>query len=77
MIGARIYARPLVDTSIPLLRDIQAEVWAVADTNPYLYDLGATAAAKPIAAYGVDIEFHARSAIMATPLSAFPTCNRA
>ena len=55
VIGARVYARPLVDTSIPLLKDLQAGVTAVADTNPYLYDLGATVAAKTVAAYGVDI----------------------
>lgn len=57
VIGARVYARPLVDTSIPLLKDLQAGVTAVADTNPYLYDLGATVAAKTVAAYGVDIMF--------------------
>jgi len=58
VIGSRLYARPLVDTGIPILKDAQVGATVVADTNPYLYadtTMTASASADTIAAYGADI----------------------
>jgi hypothetical protein len=58
VVGGRVYARPLVGTSIPILKNMQVGASLVADTNPYLYaDTAKTAhsSADTIAAYGADI----------------------
>lgn len=52
--GARLYARPLVGTTIPVLKNMQVGGTFVADTNPYLYQ-NTSATANTIAAYGADI----------------------
>jgi hypothetical protein len=54
VVGGRLYARPLVDTAIPILKNMQVGATLVADTKPDLY-AATTNAAKTIAAYGADI----------------------
>ena len=54
VVGGRVFARPLVSTSIPILKNMQVGATIVADTNPDLYSTTG-AAAKTIAAYGADI----------------------
>jgi hypothetical protein len=53
VMGARVYGRPLIDTSIPILKDLQVGATFVGDTNPYLYEN--TGSASPVGAYGADI----------------------
>jgi hypothetical protein len=53
VVGGRVFARPLVGTEIPILKNMQAGLTLVADRKPDLYDQ--TYAAKPIAAYGADV----------------------
>ena len=56
VIGGRVFARPLVTTAIPILKNMQVGATVVADTNPYLYNKPLSgASAKTIAAYGADI----------------------
>jgi hypothetical protein len=54
VVGGRLFARPLVGTSIPILKNMQVGASVVADTKPYLYT-PTPDAAKPIAAFGADI----------------------
>jgi len=54
VMGARAYGRPLIDTDIPILKNLQVGATFVGDTNPYLY-YGSSGSASPIAAYGADI----------------------
>jgi hypothetical protein len=54
VVGTRVFARPLVGTSIPILKNMQVGATIVADTKPDLY-APTTAAAKPIYAYGADV----------------------
>jgi hypothetical protein len=53
VVGGRVYVRPLIDTTIPILKSMQVGATLVADTDPGLYD--ATLSAAPVAAYGADI----------------------
>ena len=54
LVGGRLYARPLVGTSIPILKNMQVGATAVVDTAPDLY--AATAyASSPLAVYGADV----------------------
>jgi hypothetical protein len=58
VVGSRLYARPLVGTEIPILKNMQVGATVVADTNPYLYadtTKTAFASASAVAAYGADI----------------------
>ena len=61
VVGTRVYARPLIDTSIPILKNAIVGATVVADSSPYLYYVAGTppatgqAADKAIAAYGADI----------------------
>jgi hypothetical protein len=60
VVGGRLFARPLVGSSIPVLKNMQVGATAVGDTDPYLYEvdsLGASASGQvpPIAAFGADI----------------------
>lgn len=50
--GARFYARPLIGTSIPIVKNMQVGGTIVVDTNPYLY---INSTANALAAYGVDV----------------------
>lgn len=54
VVGGRVYARPLVGTSIPILKNMQVGATIVADTKPDLY-ANTKAPATAIAAYGADI----------------------
>ncbi len=38
VLGARLYARPLAGTEIPLLKDLQVGATFAMDTNPGLHD---------------------------------------
>jgi len=51
VVGGRVFVRPLIQTSIPLLKNMQVGATVVADTNPDLY-VNSTASA--VAAYGAD-----------------------
>ncbi len=55
VLGARVYARPLVDTPIPILNQLQVGLTVAADTNPYFNTqsaaLGMTASS--IAVFGI------------------------
>jgi hypothetical protein len=53
VVGGRLYARPLVGTSIPILKNMQVGATVVADTNPYLY--ASSGSASAISAFGADI----------------------
>jgi hypothetical protein len=60
VMGGRLFARPLVGTSIPVIKNMQVGVTGVFDTDPYLYEkdaLGASASgtASPVSAFGADI----------------------
>lgn len=52
VLGARVYARPLVKTSIPILNAMQIGVVAAVDTNPYL-NTGMTGTTSAVAAFGI------------------------
>ncbi len=67
--GARVYARPLVGTTIPILKNMQVGGSIVADTNPYLYQ-NSSVTAKAIAAYGADVMVPILTG-QAFPLAAF------
>jgi hypothetical protein len=54
VVGGRVYVRPLVGTSIPIIKNMQVGASFVADTDPYLYS-DTAASADTIAAYGADI----------------------
>ncbi len=61
VIGARLYARPLVGTSIPIIKNAQLGLTLVVDRDPYLYIAnpssipGLPAASKPVTVYGADL----------------------
>jgi hypothetical protein len=54
VVGGRVYARPLIGTSIPILKNMQVGATVVADAKPDLY-APTTTPAKAIAAYGADV----------------------
>ena len=54
VVGARIYARPLIGTAIPILKNMQTGLTVVADNNPALY-ADTVAKSSAIAVYGGDI----------------------
>jgi hypothetical protein len=53
VVGGRVFARPLVGTAIPILKNMQAGFTAVADTDPFLYE--ETGSGDPISAFGLDV----------------------
>jgi hypothetical protein len=62
VIGARVYGRPLLDTGIPILKNLEVGLTFAADTNPYFntaseiaVDAGALAAAGSVSAFGADV----------------------
>lgn len=55
VLGGRAYVRPLVATSIPILKDIAFGVTGVVDTNPYL-GTTSTGTPAPISVLGADIQ---------------------
>jgi hypothetical protein len=52
--GGRVFARPLVGTTVPILKNMQVGFTAVADFSPGLYDQTSSPAAT-VKAYGGDI----------------------
>jgi hypothetical protein len=54
VVGGRLFARPLIGTSIPVLKNMQVGATFVTDTQPDLYNPTATAA-KAVSAFGADI----------------------
>jgi hypothetical protein len=54
LLGGRLYVRPLVSTSIPILKDIEFGFTGAVDTKPYAYTMGAYTP-KPIGVFGADI----------------------
>ena len=55
VLGARLYVRPLVSTSIPILSNLEIGVTGAWDTDPYAYTQGAFTTAQPVGVYGADI----------------------
>jgi len=57
VLGARLYARPLVSTSIPILNNMEIGFTGVVDTNPYFNTAseGTLPAATPVTAFGGDV----------------------
>lgn len=55
VLGARVYARPLVNTPIPILNQLQVGLTVAADTNPYLETLSAQngLTASTVAVFGI------------------------
>jgi hypothetical protein len=54
VIGGRLYVRPLVGTSIPILKNIEFGGTVAADTKPYLYKVPATSA-PAVVVFGGDV----------------------
>ncbi|MGA2641008.1 MAG: hypothetical protein ABSG21_08895 [Spirochaetia bacterium] len=55
VIGGRAYVRPFVDTSIPILNNLEVGATAAVDTNPYFETVSAqNGTATAIGVYGVD-----------------------
>lgn len=54
VVGARVYGRPLLMTSIPIIKNTEVGLTMVADTDPYLYHTG-TGSPKTIMVTGLDI----------------------
>lgn len=54
VVGARVYGRPLLGTSIPIIKNTEVGLTIVADTNPYLYATG-TKTEKTISVTGLDV----------------------
>ncbi len=54
VVGARVYGRPLLGTSLPIIKNAQLGLTIVADTNPYLYATGSQTE-KTISVTGVDL----------------------
>ncbi len=52
VVGGRVFARPLVGTSIPIIKNMQVGATVVADTNAYLY---INKSADPLSAFGADV----------------------
>jgi hypothetical protein len=62
VIGVRVYARPLVSTTIPILKDLETGLTFAADTDPYFNTASATAVeagtltdATSVSAFGMDV----------------------
>jgi len=53
VMGGRVYGRPLVDTSLPILKGLQVGATAVVDRDPYRY--ADKSGATPLAVYGGDL----------------------
>lgn len=71
VVGGRLYARPLVDTGLPLLEDLQVGATAAVDTKPELYIPEADQAGlDTVAIYGADL-FLPIVKSQAFPLAAF------
>ena len=54
VIGGRLYVRPLIGTSIPILKNLEFGGTLAADTKPYLYRVPA-AAASTVVVFGGDV----------------------
>jgi len=54
VIGGRLFARPLIDTEIPIVKNTQVGFTAAVDREPDLYDDNLTDA-DPICVYGADV----------------------
>lgn len=55
VVGGRIYGRPLLVTSIPIIKNTEVGLTFVADTDPFLYDASQTGSATTIVVTGMDI----------------------
>jgi hypothetical protein len=62
VLGGRVYARPLVSTSIPILKNLEVGFTTVVDTNPYLntasealVEAGSLDPATTVTAFGGDV----------------------
>lgn len=53
VLGGRFYARPLIDSGIPIVKGLQVGATLVADRDPYRYS--SKTGAEPIAVYGGDL----------------------
>lgn len=54
VIGGRVFARPLLMLSTPIVKNLQVGVSAVFDKDPYKYSTGGTGTAGTVGVYGVD-----------------------
>lgn len=68
--GARIYGRPLIDLSTPIIKGLQVGATVVLDKNAYRYDSSKTGEADPLAVYGADLYLPILTG-KAFPLAAF------
>lgn len=56
VMGARVYGRPLIDLSTPIIKGLQVGATVVLDKNAYRYDSSkAGVEADPLAVYGADL----------------------
>ena len=52
VLGARLYARPLVETSLPMLNNLEIGFTAAVDTNPY-FETASIGTTSPVGVFGV------------------------
>ncbi len=54
VIGGRVFGRPLIDTSIPILNNLEVGATAAGDTDPYL-NTASTGSASTVGVFGIDV----------------------
>ena len=55
VLGARLFTRPLLFLTVPVIKDLEVGGTFVTDTNPYLYTTNA-GTATPVSVYGADFK---------------------